>query len=93
MDISSYTEFDYSLVNSNHGSNLFYRVSFGCYNILNKADGTETGIIIFMQKGKSKEWSNAAEEIALELPTHILTIDIIDVVNAVKDLSSRIESV
>ncbi|CCH57699.1 hypothetical protein BN8_p06908 (plasmid) [Fibrisoma limi BUZ 3] len=87
MNSPVYEEWSHRLVQSGHGPNTYYRVFKGTVNWSKSPGGMKPAIIVFIQYGKTEQWEKArGKEVALDLPAHILTEDLIYVLAAIQEL-------
>jgi hypothetical protein len=67
-----------------------YRVFLGYVNWTRVRDAEEPAIVVFMQYGNTMDWETAKrQEIALQMPAHILTEDVEAVEIAIKQLTRQ----
>ena len=85
---SVYEEWDHELVESGHNSSgtVYYRVFKGTVNWEKKPGGMKPAIVVMMQYGDSEEWDEATDEIAFDMPAHILDGDLPNVLAAIDSL-------
>lgn len=91
-DIKVYEEWDYRLVPSSHGKDIFYRIFNGTVNWDHSIEGMKPAYTILMQYGRSEEWNQAKKEIAWDMPAHVLEEDIDEVLKSVNELISSRKS-
>jgi hypothetical protein len=84
-----YKEVKSKLVPSSHGDKkTHYRVFLGYVNWTRARDAEKPAIVIFMQYGSTPDWEIAKrQEIALQMPAHILVEDLPSVLEAIRQLS------
>ena len=86
-----YEEWGSELIPSSHGENINYRVFHGTVNWAKTADGMMPALVVFIQYGSETDWSKALQqrEISLNMPAHILDMDLDNVVPALIRLQAK----
>lgn len=84
-----YEEYKAELVESNHGSDVYYRVFAGTVNRSKSSDSMKRAITVMMQYGHTPDWRSAVahKEISFDMPAHILLEDLPAVLSAISRLS------
>lgn len=84
-------EWDYILVDSNHGQEVYYRVFYGTVNWDKSAGAIQPAVTVLMQYGSTLDWADAKSEgeIDFTMPAHILREDLSNVLEAIRSLAEK----
>lgn len=87
-----YEEWEHELIPSSYGANVHYRIFHGTVNWTRSTDGMARAIVVFIQYGDEHDWKAALRQnqIALNMPAHILSEDFDNVASTCARLHNHV---